>query len=220
MGARQSILNLDPGASACSRQHTLFYGLAVVAIAALVAGPVGLQAQRDIRIPVPSYHMPPDFPAAVNAVIPTPQYLPAGYELWTIKRPLADGFGTGKAEIEIQYRDPGCWDRKMNCSLQLFVSPVTDRPLSGTAGRTPEKLSLRIGSRTVDGQYFNRIEPGSTPGVGTLPDWQGARLETANFNALVFAFDRFMVAICGNRTTGVGRSELLKVAESLTYTAR
>jgi hypothetical protein len=218
MGARQSIINLNPLASACSDRRRVLYSLAMTALV-VAAGAVTLRAQRDVRVPIPSY-MPPDFPATVNAVIPTPQYLPAGYELWTIKRPLADGFGTGKTEIEVQYRDPGCWDRKMNCSLQLFVSPVTEKPFSGTTGQTPEKLSLRIGSRTVEGQYFNRIDLESTPGGRIILRGDEALLDPGDFNALVFPFDRLMVALRGNRTAGIGRSELLKVAESLTYTAR
>jgi hypothetical protein len=219
MGASQSIKNLDLSSFVRSALRKLIYCLAIAAVTATIAGPVSLQAQREIRIPRHAY-MPPDFPATVNAVIPTPQYLPAGYELWRINRQPVDGFGTGKTEIEVQYRDPECWARKTACPLQVFVSPMTDRPFSGTTGRTPESLLLRVGKRMVEAQYFNRMESDSTLGGRTLPDGRRARLEAANFNALVFPFDRFMIGIRGNRLAGADRSELIKVAKSLAYTER
>ncbi|HET7215050.1 MAG TPA: hypothetical protein VFL79_15790 [Terriglobia bacterium] len=182
----------------------MIYNLAI-AVLVVAASSVTLGAQREIRIPLHA-NMPPDFPAAVNAVIPTPQYLPAGYELWKINRQPADGFRAGKAEIEIQYKDPECWDRKINCSLQVFVSPMTDTSFWGTTGRTPESLSLRIGSRTVEAQYF--------AGAGTNPQMG------PNFNVLVFPLDSFMIGIRGSKQGGVGRSEIIRVAESLEYTNR
>jgi hypothetical protein len=178
-----------------------------------------LQAQQEIRIPRHAY-MPPEFPGSVNAVIPTPQYLPAGYELWKINRRPADGFGAGKTEIEVQYKDPRCWARKIRCSLQVFVSPMTERPFAGTTGRTPQSLTLRIGSETVEAQYFSWMESDSAPGGKTLPSRWKARLEAGNSNALVFPFDGFMIAIRGNRSAGAGRAELIKVAKSLAYTER
>ena len=219
MGACQSIRNCDSSALFCTVLQKLIHYLATIAVAVIFSGPTGLRAQGDIRVP-PHAYMPPDFPATVNAVIPTPQYLPPGYELWTIKRPLAGGFGTGKAEIEVQYKDPGCWARKIHCSIRVFVSPMTDRPFSGTAGQTPDKLTLRIGRRTVEGQYFSGVERNSTPGGRILLHGDEPLVEAGNYNALVFAFDRFMIGIRGNRQAGVGRSELIKLAKSLTYTAR
>ena len=219
MGARKSTKNLDSSASVRTTLRKLIYCLATVAVAATIAAPVDLRAQQELRIPQRDY-MPPDFPATVNADIPTPQYLPPGYELWKVNRHPADGFGTGKAEIEVQYRDPGCWARKTACPLQVFVSPMTDRPFAGTVGHTPRSLSLRIGNRTVEAQYFNWMESDSEPGGKTLPSRWEARLEAGNFNALVFPFDRYMIAIRGNRLAGAGRSELIKVAKSLAYTER
>ena len=209
MGARQSNINLKPFASAWSERRRLFY---IVAMTALVVAAISVTLRAQ--------DWPPDFPAFVNAVIPTPQYLPAGYELWRINRMPAEGFGAGKTEIEVQYRDPGCWARTINCSRQVFVSPAMEKTFSGTMGRTPENLSLRIGSRTVEGQYFNRIESDSTPGGRIILHGDEAPLDPGDFNALVFPFDRFVVAICGNRTAGLGRAELIRVAKSLTYTAR
>jgi hypothetical protein len=219
MGVSQSNKVLKPSTAPCSGRRGLFCCLSMAAIAVLFGGPASLRAQQEIRIPQHAY-MPPDFPASVSAVIPTPQSLPAGYELWKINRQPADGFGTGKPEIEVLYRDPGCWARKIDCSLQVFVSPITDRPFSGTTGRTPESFSLRIGNRTVEAKYFNTLERDSTLGGRALLDGREARLETGNFNALVFPFDRFMIGIRGNRQAGVGRSELIKVAKSLAYTER
>jgi hypothetical protein len=219
MGASQSIIIWNPFASVYSWRRRLIYCLAVAAVTATIFGPVNLRAQQEIRIPLHTY-MPPDFPATVNALIPTPQYLPAGYEMWKVNRHPADGFGTGKAEIEIQYRDPGCWARKTACPLQVFVSPMTERPFAGTTGLTPQSLSLRIGSETVEAQYFNWMESDSAPGGKTLPSRWKARLEAGNSNALVFPFDRFKIAIRGNRSAGAGRAELIKVAKSLAYTER
>jgi hypothetical protein len=164
--------------------------------------------------------MPPDFPATVNAVIPTPQYLPPGYELWKLTRHPADGFGTGKAEIEVQYRDPACWARKTSCPLQVFVSPMTDRSFAGTTGHTPQSLRLRIGNRTVEAQYFIWMESDSVPTGKALPSRWETRLDVGNSNALVFPFDRYMIAIRGNRLAGAGRSELIKVVKYLAYTRR
>lgn len=216
MGASQSIKSWDSSAFVRTALRELICCLAVVAVAATIAGLVNLRAQGEVRIP-PHAYMPPDFPASVSPVIPTPQYLPAGYELWTIKRPVADGFRIGKHEVEIQYRDPGCWARKIRCSLELFVSPMTDRPFFGTAAGAAESVSLGIGNRTVQAQYFKDVGTDLQPGMNP-PSIQ--RLEAGNFNALVFPFDRFMIGIRGNKQGGVGRSELIKVAKSLTYTAR
>ena len=218
MGARQSTNNLDSSPSVRTTLQKLTYCLAI-AVAATIVGQVNLRAQREIPIPQHAY-MPPDFPATVNADIPTPQYLPPGYELWKVNRHPADGFGTGKAEIEVQYRDPGCWARKTTCPLQVFVSPMTDRPFAGTVGHTPRSLSLRIGSRTVEARYYNWVESDFAPRGKTLPNRCEARLEAGNFNALVFTFDRHMIAIRGNRLEGASRSELIKVAKSLAYTKR
>jgi hypothetical protein len=220
MGASQSIKHPESSLSVLTAARRLIYCLAAAAaVAATIAGPVNLRAQREVLIPQHAY-MPPDFPATVNAFIPTPQYLPPGYELWKVNRHPADGFGTGKAEIEVQYRDPVCWARKTACPLQVFVSPMTDRPFAGTTGHTPQTLRLHIGKRTVEAQYFIWMESDSTPGGKALPGRWEARLEGSNSNTLVFAFDRYMIAIRGNRLAGAGRSELIKIAKSLAYTKR
>ncbi len=218
MGARQSIINLKPFASVCPERRRLVYSL-VMAVLAIAANAVTLWAQGEIRIPTHAF-MPPDFPATVNEVIPTPQYLPAGYELWRIYKIPAAAPRTGKSYVEVQYRDPGCWERKINCSLNVFVSPRTHRPFSGTTGRTPESLSLRIGNRTVQAQYFKSVGTDLQPWTNPLAGEQGSRREASDFNALVFPLDRFVVGIRGSKQGGVGRSELIKVAESLAYTAR
>jgi hypothetical protein len=219
MGANQPIKNLESSLSVRTAVRKLICCLAAVAVAATMMAPVYLRGQQEIRIPQHAY-MPPDFPATVNAVIPTPQYLPPGYELWKVNRHPADGFGTGKSEIEVQYRDPACWARKTACPLQVFVSPLTDRPFAGTTGHTPQSLGLRIGNRSVEAQYFIWTERDSTPGGKTLPSRWETRLEAGNSNALVFPFDRYMIAIRGNSLAGAGRSELIKVAKSLAYTRR
>ena len=219
MGANQPIKNLESSLSVRTAVRKVIYCLAAVVVAATMMAPVNLRSQQEIRIPLHAF-MPPDFPATVNAVIPTPQYLPPGYELWKVNRNPADGFGTGKAEIGVLYRDPACWARKTACPLQVFVSPMTDRPFAGTMGHTPQSLLLRIGKRTVDAQYFVWTESDSVPGGKTLPRRCESRLEAGNSNGLVFPFDRFMIAIRGNRLAGAGRSELIKVAKSLAYTRR
>jgi hypothetical protein len=217
MGARQFTINLNPLASVCSERRRLVCSLAVTVLV-VAASSITLRAQRETRIPLHAY-MPPDFPASVNAVIPTPQYLPAGYELWrTFKHP-DDGFRTGESEVEVQYQDPACWTRNTRCRLQVFVSPATQKPFSGTMGRSPEPVSLRIGTRTLEAQYFKGVGTGR-PGGGTLAEQSGGRLEAGNFNALVFRLDDFMIGIRGGKQRGVGRTELIKVAKSLTYTAR
>ena len=219
MGASRPTRNPESSLAVRTTARKLIYCLAAAAVAATIAWPVNLQAQREIQIPQHAY-MPPDFPATVNAVIPTPQYLPPGYELWKVSRRPADGFGTGKAEIEIQYRDPACWARKTACPLQVFVSPMTGRPFAGTTGHAPQSLTLRIGNRTVEAQYFIWMESNSTLAGKALPSRWETRLEVGNSNALVFPFDRYMIAIRGNRLAGAGRSELIKVAKSLAYTRR
>jgi hypothetical protein len=218
MGASQSIKALDSSAFHRAALQKVLRYLAVAAVALFVAGSANLRAQRDVRIP--GHALPPDFPASVSDVIPTPQYLPAGYELWKINRHPADGFGTGKTEIEVQYKDPRCWARKIRCSLQVFVSPMTDRPFSGTALGTAESVSLPIGKRTVQARYFKSMEADFQPGNNMLPNLQRPHLTAANFNALVFPFDRFMIGILGSKQGGVDRSELIKVAKSLAYAAR
>jgi hypothetical protein len=219
MGASQSIKNQESFLSVRTAGRKLIYCLTAVGMAVTFAGPVNLRAQGEIRIPQHAY-MPPDFPATVNAVIPTPQYLPPGYELWKVNLRPADGFGSGKAEIEVQYRDPACWARKTACPLQVFVSPMTDLPFAGTTGHTLQTITLRIGKRTVEAQYFIWMESDYTPGGKAFPGRWETRLEVGNSNALVFPFDRYMVAIRGNRLAGAGRSELIKVAKSLEYTRR
>ena len=204
MGARQSVINLNPSAPVYPGRRTLIYNLAI-AVLVVAASSVTLGAQREIRIPLHA-NLPPDFPAAVNAVIPTPQYLPAGYELWRVYKDPDDGFRTGKAEVEVRYQDPGCYARKIRCRLQIFVSPMTQQPFSGTAGRSPEPLTIRIGNRTVEAQYF--AGAGANPQMGP------------NFNVLVFPLDNFMIGIRGSKQGGVGRSEIIRVAESLECTNR
>lgn len=218
MGASQSIKAIDSSAFLRAALRKLLRCLAVAAIALLVAGPVNLRAQGEIRIPQHAY-MPPEFPGSVNAVIPTPQYLPAGYELWKINRQPADGFGRGKTEIEVQYKDPKCWARKIRCSLQVFVSPMTDRPFSGTALGTAESVSLRIGKRTVQARYFADTGIEGPEGGSTLLKGE-ALLEHGNYNALVFPLDDFMIGIRADSQARLSRAELIKVAMSLTYAER
>jgi hypothetical protein len=218
MGASQSILNLKLFASDCSAGRRLVYGL-VMTVLVIAASSVALLGQGEIRIPHHAF-MPPDFPAAVNAVIPTPQYLPAGYELWRIYKIPAAGSRTGKAYVEIQYRDAGCWERKMNCSLQVFISPRTGRPISGPTGSAPESLSLRIRNRTVQAQYFKSVGTDLQPWTNPLPGEKGARQEASNYNALVFRLDAFIIGIRADSQARLSRAELIKVAESLKYKAR
>jgi hypothetical protein len=219
MGASQSIKDSDSSSFVRNPLRNLILCLATVAVAATIAGPAILRAQQEIRIPQHAY-MPPDFPASVSAAIPTPRYLPAGYELWRIYRDPPDGFRTGKSEVEVQYRDPGCWGRKTTCPLQVFVSPITEKPFSGTAGHTPERLSLRIGKKTVEAQYFAGMGAESLQDDITFSAEPEARLEASVFNALVFPFDGFMIGIRANSQAGVGRAELIRVTKSLTYTVR
>lgn len=217
MNKRQSIINLKLSASVYSKRQTLVYRVAI-AVLVVAAGSVTLRAQREIRIPLHAY-MPPDFPASINAVVPRPQYLPLGYELWRIYKDPADGFRTGKSEVEIEYRDPGCWTQKIRCSIELFVSPMTDKPFSGTAAGSPESHSFRIGNRTVQAQYFKSMGTDFQPGANVPPGMPGS-VKSSNFNALVFPFGRFIIGIRGSKQGGADRSELIKVAESLTYNTR
>jgi hypothetical protein len=217
MGASQSSINLKLFASDCSAGRRLVYGL-VMTVLVIAASSVALPGQGEIRIPHHAF-MPPDFPAAVNAVIPTPQYLPAGYELWRIYKVPAAGSRTGKAYVEIQYRDAGCWERKMNCSLQVFVSSRTDRPFSGPTGSPSESLSLRIGRRTVQAQYF--ADSGIDWPQGNMMFLEGEALpQHGNYNALVFPLRDFMIGIRAASEARLSRAELIKVAESLATKAR
>lgn len=217
MSARQPIISLKPFAFVCSEGRRLVSSL-VMAVLVTTASLATLRAQGEIRIPHHAF-MPPDFPASVNSAIPKPRYVPAGYELWRIYKNPADGFRTERSQVEVEYRDPGCWDRKANCSLQVFFSPMTGRPFSGTTGRAPESLSLRIGKRTVQARYF--AEMGSEwPESGTTLLKGEAQLEHGKYNALVFPLDDFMIGIRADSETRLGRSELIKVAQSLTYKAR
>jgi hypothetical protein len=218
MGARQSIINLKPFASVCPERRRLNYSL-VMAVLVIAASAATLWAQGEIRIPLHAF-MPPDFPATVNEVIPTPQYLPAGYELWRIYKIPAAGSRTGKSYVEVQYRDPGCWERKINCSFQVFVSPRTGRTISGPTGSAPESLSLRIRNRTVQAQYFKSVGTDLQPWTNPLPGEQGARQEASNYNALVFRLDAFIIGIRADSQARLSRAELIKVAESLKYKAR
>lgn len=217
MGARQFIVNLKPLASVRSEWRRLIYNLVMV-ILVITAGSVTLQGQGEIRIPHHAF-MPPDFPVAVNAVIPTPQYLPSGYELWRIYKIPAAGSRTAKSSFEIQYRDPGCWERKINCTFQVLVSPRTDGLFSGPTGSASESLSLRIGKRTVQARYF--AEMGIDWPQGNTMFLEGEALqEHSNYNALVFPLHDFMIGIRADSEARLSRAELIKVAESLTYKAR
>lgn len=221
MGARQSISNLNTLASVSSKRRRLVCSLAMTVLV-VAAGSVMLRAQGTRRIP--RIYMPPDTPADWSIVLPTPQYLPAGYELFRVFREPIGGFSTGNAEIEFDYIDKSCWARGMICPLEVFASPMTTNPFSGTLGRKSELLSLWIGHRTVEVQYF--------AGNGNLPSGSEKSLSSgrqaqpepgdynANLNSLVFPFDGFMIGIRGSKLGGVDRAELIKVAKSLTFTVR
>lgn len=217
MSVRKPNVNLKSFAWACPERRRLVCSL-FMAILALAASSVTLRGQAEIRIPHPAF-MPPDFPATVNAVIPTPKYLPARYELWRIYEIPAAGSRTGKSYVEVEYRDPGCWDRKMNCSLQVFVSPRMDRLFSGTMGSVPEALSLHIGRRTVQARYFADTET-EWPQGGTPFLMDEALREHSNYNALIFPLDNFMIGIRADSQAQLSRDLLIKVAGSLTYKAR
>jgi hypothetical protein len=222
MSSGQSIINLDLSASVHSLRRKLIQTLAIVALVIAAVGAVTLRAQERNRIP--HIYMPPDTPAQWSIVIPTPQYLPAGYELFRVFREPIDGFRTGNAEIEFDYIDKSCWARKTMCPLQVFVSPMTTNFFSGTLGRKSELLSLWIGNRTVEAQYF--IGNGNLPprSEKALPKRQQPEPDAgdynANLNSLVFPFDGFMIGIRGSKLGGIGRAELIRVARSLTYTVR
>ena len=222
MRASNSVKKLEGFISIQPGRRKLMGWLAVAAAIITTAGLASLRAQVNKRIP--RIYMPPDTRAQKSIVIPTPQYLPAGYKLFRVFRDPVDGFSTGNAEIEFDYIDKSCWARKMICPLPVFVSPITTNPFSGTAGRKSESLSRWIGNRAVEAQYF--IGNGNVPpqGEGALPNRKqpqpGAGDYNANLNSLVFPFDGFMIGIRGSKLGGIGRAELIRVAESLTYTVR
>lgn len=222
MGASQSRINWNPFASARpGRRRLIHYLLAAAAIIG-VTSVVTLGAQESHR--VIAIYMPPDTPAQSSVVIPTPQFLPAGHEMFRVFREPIDGFRTGGAEIEFDYIDKSCWTRGKICPLQVFVSPITTNPFAGTVGRKSEMLSFWIGNRTVEAQYFignGNLQP---EGENFRPNRQRPKPDASDFNAnlnsLVFPFDGFMIGIRGSKLGGVGRAELIKVAKSLTYTVR
>lgn len=221
MGASQSIINWNPLAAVCSERRRLVYRLAM-SVLVVAASSVILRAQENRKIP--RIYMPPDTPADWSIVLPTPQYVPGGYELFRVFREPIGGFSTGSAEIEFDYIDKSCWARGKICPLEVFVSPMTTNPFGGTIGRKSELLSLWIGHRTVEAQYF--IGNGDLPSGGdkVLPDGQQSEPDAndfnANLNSLVFPFDGFMIGIRGSKLGGVDRAELIKVAKSLTFTVR
>lgn len=222
MGASQSTANCTSSAAGHSGWRTLIHCLAMAALFMASMGSVASQAQERHRIP--NFYMPPDTSAQWRIVIPTPQYLPAGYHLFRVFREPLDGFNTGKGEIEFDYADPKCGAGKTMCPLQIFVSPMTVRPFSGTVGRTAESLSLWIGNRPVEAEYFignGNVQP---QGEKALPNNQQPQPEpndyNSNLNSLVFPFDGFMIGMRGSKLGGVGRAELIRVAKSLTYTVR
>ncbi|HET7102145.1 MAG TPA: hypothetical protein VFJ52_13410, partial [Terriglobia bacterium] len=181
----------------------------VMAALLIAASSITVWAQENRRIA----RMPPDTSVQWSVVIPTPQFLPAGYELFRVFREPVDGFMTGNAEIEFDYIDKSCWARGMICPLQVFVSPITTNPFAGTVGRKSELLSMWIGNRTVEAQYF--IGNGNVQPEGEKPRSTRQRLQAdahdynANLNSLVFPFDGFMIGIRGSKLGGVDRAELI-----------
>jgi len=80
---------------------------------------------------------------------------------------------------------------------------------------------VRPGHRTIlcaVGPF--RFVPAPARGERNLPSGRLVDWVTSAFNALVFPFDGFMIGIRGSKQGSVGRSELIKVASSRTYTAR
>lgn len=217
MGVNQSIKDLKSSLSARSGRRRLIISLSMVAVAIATAGRISMQAQPNTQIPLRLYmHMPPDLRAEMAGVIPIPQYVPAGYVLLGAYTRQPDGFGTGESEVRIQYLNPK-YIRKAFTPLTIFVSSMTDNRLGGTAGQEPELISLRIGNATVEAQYFSSTSVEPAHGGKSLPYQKHIQGETSHLNALVFPFAGFMIGIRGNKAGGVGRSELIKIASSLTY---
>jgi hypothetical protein len=215
MGASQSTKDLNSSLAIRSGRRRLIFCLAMAAAVIATAGHINLRAQANAQI-LRLRYMPPDLQAQMAPTIPTPQYVPAGYVLLGAYTGQSDGFGTGQSEVRIQYLNPR-YLRRTFSPLTIFVSSMTDNRIGGTADRTPELISLQIGNVTVEAQYFNRMWAEAPHGERSLPDGKRARGETGNLNALVFPFAVFMIGIRGNKAAGVGRSELIKIASSLTY---
>jgi hypothetical protein len=217
MGASQSIKKLDSFASVCPGRRRLIRRLVTAALVIATAGPVILRAQGRGRIL--NIIMPPDMMASMATPIPTPQYLPAGYVLLGAYTGQSDGFGTGNAEVRIQYLNPK-YIRSVFSPLTMYVSAMTENRFGGTADLAPELITLRIKDTTVEAQYFGGISAEPPQSERVLPNSQGSQWKSSSLNALVFPFDGFMIGIRGSKLEGVGRSELIRVAQSLTYTVR
>jgi hypothetical protein len=217
MGVNQSIKDLNSSLFVRSGRRRLIISLSMAAVVIATAGRINMRAQPNTQIPLRLYmHMPPDLRAEMASVIPTPQYVPAGYVLLGAYTRQSDGFGTGESEVRIQYLNPR-YIRKVFSPLTIFVSLMTDNRLGGTAGQEPELISLRIGNAAVEAQYFSSIWVESAHGGKTLTYQRRGQGETSHLNALVFPFAGFMIGIRGNKAGGIDRSELIKIASSLTY---
>lgn len=217
MGASKSIKDLDRPVSIRPWRLGLIHCLAMAAVVSAITGQINLRAQASYQTPMRHYmKMPPDMRTEMASVIPTPQYVPEGYVFLGAYTRQPDGFGTGESEVRIQYLNPR-YIRRAFSPLTIFVSSMTDNRLGGTAGREPELISLRIGNATVEAQYFSSMCVEPAPGGKSLTHRKRVYGETSNLNALVFPFAGFMIGILGNKTRGVGRSELIKIASSLSY---
>lgn len=223
MSANRSIEDVNKSTSVRSGRRRLIHSLAMAAVVLLAAGQINLRAQENPRIIMPA-PMPPDTSASPTTIIPTPQYVPAGYALWRVYREPADGFKTGKTEIEFEYQDPKDRAKGILCPLQIFVSPITQKHFSGTSGQTPELLTFWVGSKPVEAAYFEGTQTGLTPEATAPSNSPSAQAEASDVNtdsnSLVFPFEGFMIGIRGNSQSGLGRAELIKVARSLTYATR
>ena len=148
-------------------------------------------------------------PTALATKVPMPTYLPPGYRFFVTATDEPDGFRTGPAEIKFVYVNPAYWGR-LKCPLLVFVSPPTAHDFEGTNGHTPEPLRLTLSTgEVVEARYFDGM-------------WRG-RPEGEAY-ALTFPFTQFLtgppfaqvlIGLRGFQKGKVDRSELIKIAESI-----
>ncbi len=150
--------------------------------------------------------------AIANLGVPSPTYLPKGYQLQEIYTDRIDGFGEGSNQVALWYV-ASSYPQWYTNPLGVYVTRMPKKNLfAKTETKTGAPVTIGILSgESVQAEYHDGFWAASADGSGAIV-W-----DNSNVHSLTFAHAGFSIGVRGARMTGVNFDELARITSSISF---
>jgi len=150
-----------------------------------------------------------------HANLRLPSYVPPGYSLWTVIQGT-DAGGFGFIDSEEQYAATylrGKMPEANATALSIFRAPPGATTLAATTERVGEQVDL--GVRTATAVYHDGMWLSGPGDEQRIVKWWVLHWNRATFHSLTVKDSPLIWGIRGPKTSGIDKSELMRIAASL-----